>query len=374
MPYQMLVGTLMSENALTRAARHDYLQRVDVEVDGRRDRAGVMRGTAGDVPSSGKADEARNAVLSLGIALARAEDGGSPRFGLDLLEKAPYHAEKVAEALGKFQYEPYSAEGSDKAADYGDVVEQAVVDEDVDVLVVHIVGHGVLAEGSSEKLYVLDSNGKRLSRPVGAWIDRIEDHERDEDHQEPRQPVTLFVLDVCYAGEVAVTSWHARMDVAKRRAWVLAATGPRDQAFGYRLSRALVSVLGKYTAEEVRFHPSVRYIPPSTVWQEIERAVNDLTTQDKGLPQTILTSLVPSHADLSHLPFFPNPCFDPAYRAGIAMVAGLPSEIAQLADWASDPSHFMLRAGWYRAGGPRLGRELLLRPRRGTKRPVRLAR
>ncbi|WP_405467195.1 WD40 repeat domain-containing protein [Streptomyces canus] len=219
------------------------------------------------------------------------------------------------------------------------MVEQAVVDEDVDVLVVHIVGHGELAEGSSEKLYVLDSNGKRLSRSVGTWIERI------EDNTEPRQPVTLFVLDVCYAGEVAVTSWHARMDVAERKAWVLAATGPNDQAFGYRLSRALVSVLGKYTAEEVRFHPSVRYIPPSTVWQEIERTVNDLTTQDKGLPQTILTSLVPGHADLSHLPFFPNPSFDPAYRAGRAMVAGLPSEIARLADWAADPPHFMLRAG-----------------------------
>ncbi|MFI5751095.1 hypothetical protein ACIBBE_35495, partial [Streptomyces sp. NPDC051644] len=275
----------------------------------------------------------------MGIALAHTEDGGSPKFGLDLLEKAPYYAEKVAEALREFQYAPYSAVGSDKAADYGAVVEQAVVDEDVDVLVVHIVGHGALAEGSSEKLYVLDSNGKRLSRSVGTWIERI------EDNTEPRQPVTLFVLDVCYAGEVAVTSWHARMDVAERKAWVLAATGPKDQAFGYRLSRALVSVLGKYTAEEVRFHPSVQYIPPSTVWQEIERAVNDLTTQDGGLQQTILTSLVPGHADLSHLPFFPNPSFDPGYRAGPAMVAGLPAEIARLADWAADPPHFMLRAG-----------------------------
>ncbi|MFE7127062.1 hypothetical protein [Streptomyces sp. NPDC057617] len=227
----------------------------------------------------------------------------------------------------------------DGSADYGDVVERALVAEDVDVLVVHIVGHGEVAEGSSEKLYVLDSNGERLSRPVGSWIDRI------EDHPERHRPVTLFVLDVCYAGEVAVTSWHARMDVAERRAWVLAATGPKDQAFGYRLSRALVSVLGKYRDREVRFDPSVRYIPPSTVWQEIERTVNDLTAQDGGLPQTVLTSLVPGHADLSHLPFFPNPCFDPGHSAGGGAVAGLPGEIARLADWAGDPQHFMRRAG-----------------------------
>ncbi|MEE1804931.1 WD40 repeat domain-containing protein, partial [Streptomyces sp. BE133] len=278
-------------------------------------------------------------MLSLGIALARTEDGDSPRLGLDLLEKAPDHARKVAETLREFRYVQQPVVAPDGSADYEDAVEQALVAEDIDVLVVHIVGHGEMAEGSSEKLYVLGSNGERLSRPVGAWIDRI------EDHPGRHRPVTLFVLDVCYAGEVAVTSWHARMDVAKRRAWVLAATGPKDQAFGYRLSRALVSVLGKYRDREVRFDPSVRYIPPSTVWQEIERAVNDLTAQDGGLPQTILTSLVPGHADLSHLPFFPNPCFDPAQGAGSGTVAGLPGEIARLADWATDPQHFMLRAG-----------------------------
>ncbi|MFF2190494.1 hypothetical protein [Streptomyces sp. NPDC058155] len=271
--------------------------------------------------------------------MERTEDGDSPRLGLDLLEKAPDHALRVAEALGEFRYVPRSAVVPGGSADYGDVVERAVVAEDIDVLVVHIVGHGEVAEGSSEKLYVLDGNGERLSRPVGAWIDRI------EDHPERHRPVTLFVLDVCFAGEVAVTSWHARMDVANRRAWVLAATGPKDQAFGYRLSRALVSVLGKYRDREVRFDPSVRYIPPGTVWREIERTVNELVVRDGGLPQTVLTSLVPGHADLSHLPFFPNPSFDPAHRAGGGTVGGLPGEIARLADWAADPEHFMRRAG-----------------------------
>ncbi|WP_329038520.1 WD40 repeat domain-containing protein [Streptomyces sp. NBC_01725] len=281
----------------------------------------------------------RHAVLSLGFALARTEDGDSPRLGLDLLEKAPDHALRVAEALGEFRYVPYSTLMPDCSADGGDLVERAVIAENIDVLVVHIVGHGEVAEGSSEKLYVLDGNGERLSRPVGAWIDRI------EDHPERHRPVTLFVLDVCYAGEVAVTSWHARMDVANRRAWVLAATGPKDQAFGYRLSRALVSVLGKYRDREVRFDPSVRYIPPGTVWREIERTVNELVVRDGGLPQTVLTSLVPGHVDLSHLPFFPNPSFDPAHRAGGGTVSGLPGEIARLADWAADPEHFMRRAG-----------------------------
>ncbi|NUK09485.1 WD40 repeat domain-containing protein [Streptomyces lunaelactis] len=272
-------------------------------------------------------------VLSLGIPLVRTEDGDSPRPGLDLLERAPDHALSVVEILKDFDYT--RAVVPDPCADYWGLVEQALVAEDVDVLIVHIVGHGQLAEGSSEKLYVLDSRGDPLRLPVGAWIDRI------EDHSQRYRPMTLFILDVCYAGEAAVTSWHSRMDVPERRAWVLAATGPRDQAFGYRLTRALVRVLAKYRDLEVRFDPSVRYIPSPTVWREIGRTVGDLTTQDNGLPQKIITSLVPSHADLAHLRFFPNPSYNP----GSGPVADLPPEIARLADWAVDPEHFMRRAG-----------------------------
>ncbi|WP_190075719.1 WD40 repeat domain-containing protein [Streptomyces lanatus] len=276
--------------------------------------------------------------MSLGIALTRNGDGDSPRPELDVLEEAPVHAGLVAEVLTGFQYQLFPNAVSADAVGVEGLVEAAVVAEDVDVLIVHIVGHGELAEGSSEKLYVLNSDGQRLARPVSAWIDLIEDHPRRH------RPMTLFVLDVCYAGEAAVTAWHSRMDVDRRRAWVLAATGPGQKAFGYRLSRALVQVLEKYQDLKVRFDRSVRYIPPHTVWRDVERTVNELAEQAGGLPQAILTSLVPGHADLSHLPFFPNPSFAPG-RGSSAEVSGLPPEIARLADWAADPLHFMRRAG-----------------------------
>jgi hypothetical protein len=175
---------------------------------------------------------------------------------------------------------------------------------------------------------------------VGAWIEWV------EDHPQRHRPLTLFILDVCYAGEVAVMPWHGQMNVNKRRAWVLAATGPREQAFGYRLSRALVRVLEQYRDGELRSASSVRYIPAATVWRDIETAVVALADQDNGLPQAILTSFVPGHADLSHLPFFLNP----AYGAGSGPAAGLEvkglsAEIARLTDWAVDPLHFMRRAG-----------------------------
>ncbi|MFI2207719.1 AAA family ATPase [Streptomyces sp. NPDC020192] len=283
--------------------------------------------------------EPRHVVLSLGIALTRNEDGDSPRFGLDVLEDAPVHAVRVAKILEEFRYTTRRPTAAPQGqADYGELVEAAVEAEDADVLIVHIVGHGELADGSSEKLYILGSDGERLGRPVGGWIDLIEDHPRRH------RPMTLFVLDVCYAGQAAVTAWHSRMDVDNRRAWVLAATGPDKQAFGYRLSQALVRVLEKYRDLEVRFDPSLRYIPPATVWRDIDRTVKELAEQDNGLPQSILTSLVPGHADLSHLPFFPNPSHIPG-SSRLALASGLPPEIARLADWAADPLHFMRRAG-----------------------------
>ncbi|MFJ8495501.1 hypothetical protein ACIRBZ_45325 [Streptomyces sp. NPDC094038] len=273
----------------------------------------------------------------MGIPLVRTEDGSSPRAGLDPLVKAPEHAVEVAEAFQSFGYT--QAVVPDPCTDYLALVEQALLAEEVDVLIVHIVGHGELADGRSEKLYVLDGQGARLHASVERWIEQI------EDHPEEHRPTTLFILDVCYAGEAALTQWHTRMDIAERRAWVMAATGPRDEAFGYRLSRALVRVLKRYRDLEVRFDPSVRYIPPSTVWREIEGAVNILVEEDQGLKQKILTSLVPGHADLSHLPFFPNPSFEEPGRTGPGLAAHRSPEMARLANWGVDPEHFIRRAG-----------------------------
>ncbi|MGW3819653.1 hypothetical protein [Streptomyces sp. NPDC005046] len=255
-----------------------------------------------------------------------------------MLEEAPVHARNAAEILQEFRYVPYRAVVPDGRAGYGELVEAAVLDEAVDVLIVHVVGHGELADGSSEKLYLLDSDGKRLSRPVSTWIDLIEDHPQEH------RPVTLFVLDVCYAGEVAVTAWHAQIEPGRRRSWVLAATGPKEKAFGYRLSRALVEVLARYRDREPRFDPSWPYISPVTVWQDVERTVNELAAQADGLPQTILTSLAPAHADLSGLPFFPNPSYPPGSNPSPVATSGLPPEIARLTDWAADPMHFIRRA------------------------------
>ncbi|GJF32559.1 hypothetical protein KNE206_52590 [Kitasatospora sp. NE20-6] len=194
----------------------------------------------------------RHVVLSLGIALTRTEDGDSPRFGLDVLEEAPVHADRVAKILEEFRYTTLRPTAVPEGlAGYGKLVEAAVEAEDADVLIVHIVGHGELAAGSSEKLYILGSDGNRLGRPVGEWIDLI------EDHPGRHRPMTLFVLDVCYAGQAAVTAWHSRMDVDKRRAWVLAATGRASSRSGGRSNASTGrSKCGRSRCGRSSFHPT----------------------------------------------------------------------------------------------------------------------
>ncbi|MFJ8013879.1 caspase family protein [Streptomyces sp. NPDC096339] len=283
---------------------------------------------------SGDALRPRHLVLSFGQPLERTEDGDSPRPELDPLENAPEHASQVARAFTGLGYTvvEVTAPGRNFAA----LVEAALESAHADVLVVHFAGHGELARHGSGQLYLLDGAGRPMKPPVSRWIELIEDDRPDH------RPMTLFILDVCHAGQPAVLSWHGQMDPAARRAWVLAATGPTDRAYDFRLSRALVSVLAKYRSGEIRFDPSVRYIPAPAVWREIGHAVDGLWQRADGLEQRIGTSLVPSHADLSHLPFFPNP----AYREDGNPVAGLPPEIARLTDWAGmDPGHFMRRAG-----------------------------
>ncbi|MCQ4211663.1 AAA family ATPase [Streptomyces longispororuber] len=290
----------------------------------------------------------RYAVLALGVSLTPDEDGMSPRVDLDLLDEAPRYAQHVADAFTGFRYTPLRPKALLDPVDHRAAIEEAVTARDIDVLVVHIVGHGELAGSSSGKLYVLDPRGERLTVPVTHWIELI------EDHPGRHRPHTLFILDVCYAGQVAVESWHTRQEVAGRRAWVLAATGARQQAFGYRLSQAAAQVLHRYRDGELRIDRSLPYIPAKTVYQEIERVVSRLVDLDRGPVQHILTSLVPSHVDLD-LPFFPNPSYGehPDLGPPVALPDDVPPEIARLTEWAGDPEHFRRRA----SGGHPVARE-----------------
>ncbi|MBC2906909.1 AAA family ATPase [Streptomyces cupreus] len=293
-------------------------------------------------------------VLTLGLAVdTKDEEGLAPLDALDPLVEAPSHAARIAKVLQDFGYRLRSPR--DLATDPGRHIRQAVTSADTSVLVVHVVGHGRLAEAGERGLHVVGADGENLDDPVSAWISLI------ESHPERSRPLTLFLLDLCHAGIAATLPWHQRMPTARRRAWVIAACGPQDEAFDYRLSKAAYSVLNRYLDGELRVSSSYAHIPLPTIAREISRAVTDLSIAE-GFSQQIDVSRVPFTDLVEDLPFFPNP----RHRARRSTLPGLEAGISSLLDEAFDPDHFMLRA----AGAQLLGRGLERGYFRGRKSQV----
>ncbi|MFE1443360.1 AAA family ATPase [Streptomyces sp. NPDC058739] len=294
-------------------------------------------------------------VLTLGLAVeTQDEDGLAPLGALDPLVDAPWHAERMSEVLQRFGYR--RRDRRDPAADPGTVIREAVTSADTSVLVVHVVGHGRLAESGEGALHVVGADGFNLDDPVSAWISLIESHPGRS------RPQTLFLLDLCHSGDAATLPWHQKMTAAHRRAWVVAACGPEDEAFDYRLSRAAHDVLGKYLDGELRVDPSHTHIPLPTIAREIDRAVTDFSLAE-GFSQQIDVSRVPFTARVEDLPFFPNP----GHRARRSELPSVDAGIGSLLDEAFDPGHFMLRA----AGAQPLGRGLERGYFRGRRTAVR---
>lgn len=274
---------------------------------------------------------AKRVALSVGLSVvAQYEDGVLVLGELDPLDDAPVHAASVSEALGRFGYTETWHPG--EAADLGEKVRNAVRCSDTQVLVVHIVAHGRLAETGARDLHVVASDGTDLDDPVSHWISLIESHPT-----KPR-PLTLFILDLCHSGAAATLSWQQQMRVGDRRAWVIAASGREDKAFGYRLSRATAMVLGQYLEGTLAVDPSYQYIPLPTIAQEIAREVTQLSKAE-GYAQEVVGSSVPLTASVHDLPFFPNP----RHRSQESTLSKVDVGIASMLDEVFDPRHFMLR-------------------------------
>lgn len=274
---------------------------------------------------------AKRVALSVGLSVAAQYEDGVLALGeLDPLDDAPVHAASVSEALGRFGYTETWHPG--EAADLGEKVRNAVRCGDTQVLVVHIVAHGRLAETGERDLHVVASDGTDLDDPVSTWISLIESHPT-----KPR-PLTLFILDLCHSGAAATLPWHLQMQVGDRRAWVIAASGREDKAFGYRLSRATAMVLGQYLEGTLAVDPSYQYIPLPTIAQEIAREVTQLSKAE-GYAQEVAGSSVPLTARVHDLPFFPNP----RHRSQESMLSEVDVGIASMLDEVFDPRHFMLR-------------------------------
>ena len=269
-------------------------------------------------------------VLATGISLVRADGDGPPDpDALDPLDAAPEHAATVQEALGRFGYVPAVADQDLDAA------VRAAAAGSARALVVHVVGHGRLDDGTGE-LFVLGPDGEPIEAPVDDWIKAIE---RRRPGTEP--PSTLFVLDMCHAGAPLEAAWSSLLHADRRRAWVMAASGTRDRAYDFRLSRAVARVLDRYAGGELQVDPSLEFIPLDKVGMEVARVVAELGAGSPGV-QVVRSTPVgfAAFGVLDRLPFLPNP----RWTGADEQLSGVEEALRPFLDEGVDEEHFASRA------------------------------
>ncbi|MEW2072186.1 AAA family ATPase [Streptomyces sp. NPDC013433] len=261
---------------------------------------------------------------------------------------APEYAGRLRDALRFFGYRAHDAEEdpSGSAAALERAVE-SVLEAGPGFVVVHILAHGKPADSGG--VYVVGGDERPTRHDIESWLKLVEDAEPDGS-----APYVLFLLDLCYSGNVARREWQHSLPGDRRRAWVLAAAEAGEQAYDGRLTRAVTEVLGRFADGSVRVDPSVPYIPFHLFCRQVGDLVDEYTLN--GPPQKALDPMVPvSAADLSHLAFFPNP----GYGRGGARAAFRPRvdrTVTALLDEVADVRHFTGRASGTEAvfgeGGP----------------------
>ncbi|MFD0633799.1 AAA family ATPase [Catenulispora yoronensis] len=266
--------------------------------------------------------------MAIPLAVDDTLDDGPPEPGaLNPLDEALEHAENLARILGEFEYAAETVTGHETL---GSTMREVAEGGSDDVHIVHVVAHGTVVDTGELRLHQTD--GKPMRESVDTWTKQFDDG--------LPHPHVLFLLDVCHAGAGSAWQWAHRIRAEKRRAWILAASGSRDKAYDYRLTRAVVEVLHRYDTKELRVDPSVRYLPYTTFAGEVGRVMRELG--ENSLPQEPDgTPLLAHERDVvDQLPFFPNPRW-------MGTVSGLDQvdEAARpFADTTLDREHFAGRA------------------------------
>lgn len=217
--------------------------------------------------------------------------------GMVELEFVPELVGHVATALQKIDYEvsefPADTMSSvEVGARITEMIAACTVD---DLLIVHVLSHGELAEGDGT-VYVLGSDGvKDPALDVDQWLKNIQ----------LGGPRTLFLLDLCYSGTAARLPWQHRIDADQTRGWVIAACQRDQAAYDGRFSRALVAVLNGLRENEFDVDATVPRVPLTTIARALRQEVNRLSAEADSYGQTVTASLQDISSD-PDLPFFAN--------------------------------------------------------------------
>lgn len=276
-------------------------------------------------------EQNRRRVLAVGLPLDDSNGTGPPDpDALDLLAEAPEHAAAVAAAFEAFGYE--KAESIEDPIIALDVaIRRAVNGGNKSLLVVHVVGHGRL-RGGTHNLYIVAPDGGHVSEPVNHWVDWVED-------MGTNGPITLFILDVCHAGRSLDAAWQSSISAENRRAWVLGAAV--EEAYDFRLSRAVSQVLRAFATKELQVDPSLQFIPLRKLGTEVDRVVAELSA-DSPSTQTLDATPIrwTETAILDQLPFLPNP----NWSGTDTRLGTVDAALRPFVDLTLDEDHFASRA------------------------------
>lgn len=205
-----------------------------------------------------------------------------------------------------------------------------------DLLLVHVISHGHAADGDAT-VYVLGSDGSpHQQTDVAHWLTNLQNL--------PGRPLTLFLLDLCFAGAAARLPWQSSVDPRQVRGWVIAACQGQQVAYDGRFTMAVINVLRSVQDGAMDIDPGVEHVPLRTVARAIHQEVNRLATEADAADQRVTATLIDMSIE-PDLPFFRNPAYtnDSRSRLRTHLEPGLLPFLDDLHE-RLDTKHFLERA------------------------------
>ncbi|WUH94312.1 WD40 repeat domain-containing protein [Streptomyces sp. NBC_00433] len=230
----------------------------------------------------------------------------------------PFHDETSAlrSALESAGYDLEVHDGL-SAAELGTAVRDFLKAPGPQARIVHVLTHSARPQ-PDEQLHAVGCDGRYTEETnVLRWLSLVDTYT-----DEP--PYTLFLLDLCNAGQAAWPDWIGNA-VAEHRAWVIAATHEQDAAYNARLTGALAEILGGLSAEPPSLDLDTRspYVPFDVLVASTRALVDVFGNGPGALPQRVTAT--PYDGSYPPLPFFRNP------RAPVAAVQL--DEILDIGHW-----------------------------------------
>jgi WD40 repeat protein len=172
-----------------------------------------------------------------------------------------------------------------------------------DVVVVHVLSHGITG-AETNSLRVLGRDGRD-----GAGSDFFE-WLRHCLNRADHGPYVLFILDVCHAGQAVLTDEFLRRE-RPRNVWILAAAAAAQPAFNARLTSAFDTVMRDLLDGRLAIPTDWPLVPLTRFAPEVTAQVERLRTRDRAPRQDVRGTTIDITTRVDHLPFLPNPRFDP---------------------------------------------------------------